>query len=231
MLRAQSSTPQMNVMPDGGETTVLYNDGYPGNRWPGKTEVTVMTQLSGRSLDLKITARNTGKEPVPVGIGWAPRFAALNEGRSQLMLHVPSATRLEKNQRTGEPTGKLLAVTSTPYDFSARTGAAIGSLALDDTFANLHQAPLDDGPVVELRDPAKGYGLRMTLISPTIRALHVSSPAGSQFITLAPRFNYDAPFGRQWGHETDAGMVVLQPGQTTQWNLRLEIFSLTPSRL
>ena len=42
-----------------------------------------------------------------------------------------------------------------------------------------------------------------------------------------PQFNYDDPFGHEWAKDEDTGMVVLQPGQSTQWKIRLEIFSLS----
>lgn len=228
LLKTASKSSQMNVMPDGGETTVEFEPGSFEGRWPSKIHVTTSAQLSERSFELKITARNTGDEPTPVGIGWEPRFAVVGDHRNNLVLHVPSTSRLEKTSRTGEPTGKL--VSTTEADFSTRPGMQLGTTSLDDTFVNLRQASLDNGPVVELRDPGADYGLRMTLLSPTIKALHVNSPADKRFITIAPRFNYDDPFGREWGRGTDTGMVVLQPGQSTQWRVRLEIFSLSSTK-
>jgi hypothetical protein len=100
-------------------------------------------------------------------------------------------------------------------------------LSLDDTFVHLRAGLLESGPVTELRDPKSGYGLRMTLMSSTIKALRVHAPAGENFVSIAPQFNYDDPFGREWPKEEDTGIVVLQPGQSVQWMVRLEIFSLT----
>jgi hypothetical protein len=141
------------------------------------------------------------------------------------MLRLPSVTRIDAGQRLGEPTGKLRQVAGTDYDFSGRIGARLGKLPLEDTFVNLRQAPLDNGPVAELRDPNSNYGLRITMLSPSIKALHVSAPADGEYISISPRFNYDDPFGREWAGE-DTGMVVLQPGQTTQWRIRVEIFAV-----
>jgi galactose mutarotase-like enzyme len=86
---------------------------------------------------------------------------------------------------------------------------------------------LDNGPIAELRDPKGNYGLRITMMSPAIKAIHVSAPANASFISIDPQFNYDDPFGHEWAKDEDTGMVVLQPGQTVQWKIRLEIFSLT----
>ena len=101
-------------------------------------------------------------------------------------------------------------------------------MILDDTFVNLRQATLDNGPVAELRDPVNGYGLRITILSPSINALYVSTPREGGYVTISPRFNYDDPFGREWNNE-DTGMAVLRPGQTAQWKIRLEIFAVPSS--
>ena len=44
---------------------------------------------------------------------------------------------------------------------------------------------------------------------------------------LSRSSNYDDPFGHEWAKDEDTGMVVLQPGQSMQWKIRLEIFSLS----
>jgi galactose mutarotase-like enzyme len=230
LLRAAFSSVKMNVMPDGGEAEGVYAGNFDG-RWPSKLEITSTTQLSSRVLEMKVTARNTGDEPEPIGIGWQPRFAVLNRDRGSMILRLPSVTRIQMSaQHPGEPTGKLLSVAGTKYDFSGRTGARLDGLVLEDTFVNLRQAPLDNGPVAELRDPANGYGLRITMLSPSIRALHVSAPGEGGYVTISPRFNYDDPFGREWNNE-DTGMAVLRPGQTAQWRIRLEIFALSSNEL
>jgi galactose mutarotase-like enzyme len=98
-------------------------------------------------------------------------------------------------------------------------------MALEDSFTDLQQGLLDSGPSAELSDPANGFGLRLTALSPTIKTMRVVAPADGDFVTIDPQFNYDDPLGREWGKDT--GMVVLQPGQSTQWKVRLEIYSLS----
>ena len=85
---------------------------------------------------------------------------------------------------------------------------------------------MEDGPVAELRDPENDYGLRIIAMTSTIKAMRVYSPPDGSFISIEPQFNYDDPFGREWEKE-DTGIVVLQPGESTQWKIRLEIFSLS----
>ena len=72
---------------------------------------------------------------------------------------------------------------------------------------------MENGPVAELRDPENDYGLRITAMASTIRAIRVYAPLDGSFISIQPQFNYDDPFGREWGKNEDTGMVVLQPGQ------------------
>jgi hypothetical protein len=102
---------------------------------------------------------------------------------------------------------------------------------LEDSFAGLHRELLDNGAVAELIDPANDYGLRMTALSPAIQAIRVDAPADADYVSIGPQFNLDDPFGREWGKDSDTGMVVLQPGQTTQWKVRLELFSLAGSQI
>ena len=91
---------------------------------------------------------------------------------------------------------------------------------------HLKQGFTDAGPVVELRDLKNKFGLRITMLTPTIRAVRVEAPPGQATVAIDPQFNYDDPFGKEWDRDEDTGMVVLQPGQSTQWKVRLELFPL-----
>ena len=174
-----------------------------------------------------MVARNTGDAPEPVGIGWHPRFTIFDGNREQLRLRLPGEMREEVGDReSGLPTGVLLPVNGTAYDFTMRGGAALGKMDLDDSFVALHRDLLDNTAVAEPSDPANDYGVRLTALSPTIKAFRVIAPVDAEYVSIGPQFNYDDPFGREWSNGTDTGMVVLQPGQSTQWEIRLELFSL-----
>jgi len=105
-------------------------------------------------------------------------------------------------------------------------GAALGTLDLDECFVALRHDLLDSGPIAELSDPAGNYALRLTALSPSIKAMRVVAPAKGDFVSIAPEFNYPDPFGREWRGNTDTGMVILQPGQSTEWKVRLELLPL-----
>jgi aldose 1-epimerase len=228
LLKQPSDSIAPNVMPDGGEAQAVFRPGNFGGHWPSQTEITAAINMSGRSIEFKITAHNTGNVAEPIGIGWHPRFAILSGHRGQMMLRLPQAQRVEvKDRRTGQLSGRLLPVEGTEYDFAGHEGAQLGALNLDDSFVHLRTGLMEDGPVAELRDPENDYGVRITALSPTIKAMRVYAPLDGSFISIEPQFNFDDPFGHEWAREEDTGMVVLQPGQSTQWKIRMEIFSLS----
>lgn len=226
LLNRAADSQSMDVMPDGGESQVSFQAGDFDKRWISKTEIATTVLLSSRALEMRIVAHNVGDQPEPMGVGWSPRFAIPSGMRGQVMVKMPSGVREEMaDQGARGPTGRLLPVSGTRYDFSGRDGALLGSQTLDECYVHLHAALLDNGPVAEMRDPASNYGLRLTAMSSSIKAMRVYAPADGSFVTIQPRSNYDDPFGREWSREEDTGMVTLQPGQSVQWKIRLELFS------
>ncbi len=227
LVKQASDTVKTNVMPDGEEVVAVYDaDDFDGH-WLSRTEITTSLQLSSRALEMKILTRNIGNEAEPIGIGWHPRFAILSGDRGQVTLKMPNGLRAEvRDRRTGLPSGRLLPVTGTEYDFTGQNGARLGEMSLDDCFVHLRAGLLENGPIAELRDPKGNYGLRITAMTPAIKAMRAYAPAGADFVSIEPQFNYDDPFGREWAGDEDTGMVVLQPGQSVEWKIRLEILPL-----
>lgn len=225
ILKQQSDSSGTETLPDGGQAQATYSSaGYAGH-WPSNTQVTTTVLLSSHSIDLTVQAHNVGDAAEPVGIGWHPRFSVMEGDRNQLRLRIPGLQRVETaKEQGGLPTGRLIPVSGTPYDFTARQGAKLGNTDLNDCFVSLHQDLLDSGPVAQFLDLNSGYGLRLTALSPTIRAVRVIAPRNGKFITIDPQFNFPDPFGKEW-QSADTGMVVLQPGETTQWKVRLELIS------
>jgi galactose mutarotase-like enzyme len=227
LLANAADSADTTALPDGGQAQAVFRAGNFGAHWPSKTDVTVTVLLGSQWIELTVVARNTGDAPEPVGIGWHPRFTIFDGNREQLRLRLPSAMREEvRDRESGLPTGVLLPVNGTPYDFTMRGGAALGKMNLDDSFVALHRDLITNSTVAELSDPANDYGVRLTALSPTIKAMRVVAPADADYVSIGPQFNYDDPFGREWSNDTDTGMVVLQPGQSTQWEVRLELYSL-----
>ncbi len=214
-----------NVMPDGGSVQGEFDAHDFGVGWPAQTHVSVAALLSSRAFDLRVVARNVGKEPEPVGIGWIPRLLLPSGSRSAATLYLP-ANQVEE-QHGGHATGRLSEVAGTSLDYTSRLGRRLGAASLDATLVHLKTGFLDNGPVLELRDTESGVGLRMTALSPQIHALHVQTGDQPGVIRLGFQTNYDDPFSHAWKSDEEGSMYVLEPGRTVQWRVRFELFALS----
>ena len=225
MLAAASDSSTMSTLPDGGQAEATFH-GFD-SRWPSKVDVHVAVLLSGHTVDLTVVARNVGDAAEPVGIGWRPRFSLQKGALSLLRLHVPADSVVEQGtRRNAVPTGRLLPIAHTALDYSQPGGAKLPEDGLDLCFTDLQQGVMDNGPAAELIDPLKGYKLRLTALSPEIKAMRVNLPSDGSYITIGPQFNYPNPLGHEWDKTPGSGMVVLQPAQSTEWKVRLEILPL-----
>jgi galactose mutarotase-like enzyme len=206
--------------------TAVLRAGDFGGRWPSATEISFENVLRSDSFTVTITARNVGEERLPMGIGWHPYFALPSGRREQARIHIPARERTLVNDYDEVlPTGEVVPVAGTPYDFSMPGGKALDGLYLDDCFVDL-ESP-GGRAVAEVVDPAADFGLRVVGASPPIRAFQVYGPPEKEFVVLEPQFNWADPFGAQWGPEVDTGMAMLEPGESVVYSARLELFTPT----
>lgn len=226
LLYGESADASVADRQDGQSATGLFKGTDFSDRWPSKTDVSIVVQLEATAFNLVVTATNTGNEPEPMGIGWHPRFLIPGGDRQDVELKLPNGEILEVTDRLRDlPTGKILQAPEHVARLQAHA-AGLGSAILDESLVHLKPGIMDMGSVAEMRDPASGFGLRMTALSSSIRELRVLSPAGSRYVELGMQTNFDDPFGREWAGEEGAGIAVLQPGQALEWKLRLEIFPI-----
>ncbi|HUI82594.1 MAG TPA: aldose 1-epimerase [Candidatus Binatia bacterium] len=208
---------------DSSVTAVLHAGNFDGH-WLSDTDVQVETTLSHEAFEMTVTAKNVGHQPLPMGIGWHPYFLLPGGDRQQVKLHLPSRTRSVMNNYDDTfTTGERVPVNGTPYDFSPSGGRPLGMQYLDDNFSSLEY----DGrgrTVSEIVDPAAKYGLRLITLSPQIRSIQVYAPPQKNFVAIEPQFNLPDPYNRNWG-DTNTGMVLLQPGRSATWRVRLELFT------
>jgi aldose 1-epimerase len=197
-----------------------------GRGWPSAAEISFENVLGRDTFMVTITVRNVGGETLPVGIGWHPYFNLPSGRRDQARLHIPARRRtVVNNYDEVLPTGAVVPVAGTPYDFSVSGGRAVGDLYLDDCFVDFETS---DGEVVaEIADPAASYGLRIVAASPPVRAIQVYSPPEKEFIVVEPQFNWADPLGAQWGPDVNTGMALLAPGESVVYSARLELFTPT----
>jgi aldose 1-epimerase len=215
------------TLPDGQSAEATFQAGSFSGNWLSSTDITILVELSGQSLDLTMTARNTGTAPEPIGLGWHPYFAIPSGNRAEALLVIPSISRAEYSESNpGTLSGNVIPTQGTRYDFLRASGTPLGQNSLDDTYVNLHTGLLSDGPVAELRDPEANYGLRIIPLTSNITNLRVIAPADKPWVSIGPNMNINDPFGREWQTPDKTGMVTLQPGATVQWKVRVQIFSL-----
>lgn len=207
---------------DGGTISGVIHGGDFNGHWLSKTDLVIRVTLSANGLDASIVAHNVGTEPEPVGIGWHPYFNLPSGDRKQVRLHIPGSELAKvDNYDNVFPTGQLVPVTGTPYDFQAPDGKALGDQFLDDNWSHLTRTA--GVVVVKVIDPAAKYGVRIEGISPQIKTVQAYAPPTQKFVAIEDQFNFGDPFGKEWG-KMDTGMVTLQPGQSTQWHVRLGLF-------
>jgi galactose mutarotase-like enzyme len=194
-----------------------------GGHWPSRTLFTIQAALRRHSFRLDVTARNTGSEDLPVGIGWHPYFRFPSGEREQARLHIPARERaLVNNYDDVFPTGKVVPATDTPYDFSASQGAPLEKLFLDDCFVNLMRSS-EGQAVADVIDPKAAYALRLRALSPEISAFQAYAPVDKAFVALEPQFNWGDPFSKVWDG-ANTGMKVLKPGESVTYSVQLELY-------
>ena len=207
-------------------TAVFSNSDFDGH-WLSKTDVKLQANLDAHAVVLTVTAKNVGSVPEPIGIGWHPRFRILSGQRDAAEMRIPSGQQLEVVDSTkGLPSGRLLAPNGKMERFQARA-EAIGAEGIDENVVN-PKSNSAEGAMEEFRDPGVGVGLRLTALTPNIRAMRVTSPSGSSYVSLGAQTNYDDPLGKEWGEGDTPAITILQPGESVEWRVRLEIFSLNP---
>jgi aldose 1-epimerase len=211
----------------GGSALATFHSGTFGGSWPGNTDLSILVEFSGHTVDLTVTAQNVGTAAEPFGIGWHPYFALPFGNRADASLLIPSSTRITPaDKRSNSPSGDIESTDGAADQFFRAGGTRLGDISLDETYLGLHSAVLADGPIAELRNPAGGYGLRITPLTPNIKTLRVVAPANKPWVSIGPNMNLPDPFGHEWDKLDSTGMVILQPGDSVQWKVRVEIFPL-----
>jgi galactose mutarotase-like enzyme len=205
--------------PDGMQAHALFHNVSGDEHWPSHSDVAVSAALAGRLLELLVQVKNTGDSAEPMGIGWHPRFQTAGS-RNQVQLKLPDGDAVALvDPSVAQPSGKLEPAGAALQKFQAHP-SELGAASFDASLAKF-----SGSPAAEIRFPAAGFGLRMAAASPTIKVFRVTSPAGSDYLSLGVQTNYDDPFGRAWGPD-GGGMVTLEPGDSMEWRVRLEIFPL-----
>jgi aldose 1-epimerase len=212
-----------SVLPDGQALEATLHAGTFDGSWPSSTDVDYRVELTGRAIEITVTATNRGTKPEPMGIGWKPHFAIPSGNRAAATLTLPSTMLVATDPHSGAPTGSNISADETGQDFVRAAGTPLGARNVDGTWTNLLRGTMADGAIAQLRDPDFNYSLRLIILSPDIQWLHVEAANGKPWVMIAPETNPDDPTGPQWHAPDDRGLIMLQPGASLTWKVRLEI--------
>lgn len=223
ILNVKAQDVKVTAIPGGQMVTSTIHAGDFGGHWFSDTDLAFKLSLTGSEFDAQVTATNVGKQDEPIAIGWHPYFSIPSGEHAQARLHIPAAQVAQVNNYDEDfPTGKILPVKGTRWDFTAPDGAPIDGNYYDDNWSNLKRT---DGAVdVRLTDPAYDYGVQIEGLAPEIRTVQVYSPPTAKFAAIEEQFNFSDPFGKEW-HGMNTGMVTLKPGQSVTWHVRLALFT------
>ncbi len=203
--------------------TATLDAGDFGGHWLSKTALAIHASLRAAAFRFDVTARNVGAADLPIGIGWHPYFVFPSGDREQARLHIPARqTAVVDNYDDVFPTGQLVPVAGTPYDFSSPQGAPLAKLFLDDCFVDLEKNAYGQA-VAEVIDPKARYGLRVRALSPEVSAFQAYAPVDKNFVALEPQFNWADPYSPIWKGK-NTGMKVLKPGESVTYSVQLELY-------
>ena len=221
-----ADTTDLSPEPTPTTATAVFRGTDFDQHWSSKNDVTVAVTLGARTIDLDVTVKNVGDQPEPMGIGWHPRFVIPSGNRDAAELRLPNGELLEiADGAKGVPTGKTVAPGMAISRFQQRPWP-IGAESVDASMVHLKSGLMDSGVSAEVRDPESEFGIRMTAVSDNIRELRVSSPSGAKYVSLGTQTNFDDPLGKEWGGADNLAIPALLPGQSAEWKVRLEIFSV-----
>jgi aldose 1-epimerase len=228
MLTSKFENVRQRSTPDASTVSGIFHAGDWSGHWPSNTDMSVRVALSNQAVEFTVTAKNVGKDPLPMGIGWHPYFAIPSGDRKQARLHLP-ATKVAgmNNYDDVFPTGEVRPVTmgDGKYNFTAPDGKPLDDVFLDDNFQDLKHDATGSATSTVI-DPVSKYGIRIRAESREIKSIQVYSPLDKSFVAIEPQFNLPDPYGSEWKN-AQTGMVVLKPGESTTWRVRLELFTPT----
>jgi aldose 1-epimerase len=224
ILKAKTDDVSVKKIEGGEEVSGIIHAGDFGGHWLSKTDLVITIRLTADAVDATVVAKNVGGESEPLSIAWHPYFNLPSGDRTQVRLRVPGDTVAEvDNYDNVFPTGKLVPVQGTHFDLRAQGGVPLGNTFFDDNWNHLQWS--DHALTVQIFDPAAHYGVDIVGTSPEIKAIQVYAPTDKKFVAIEHQFNYGDPFGKEWG-STNTGMVTLKPGESTNWHVRLKVFSM-----
>lgn len=206
--------------PSGGAFASTTFEDFFGGDWVGSARVTIEQSIEEGAFVYRMIAQNTGGVGMPVGFGTHPYFQMPGGDPARIELVIPSTRYAEiDNYDNVLPTGRLLPVRGSAYNFNRGAGTRIDRL-FDNYF-------LLDTPErsVELIDHGAGVVYRMTALTDNVRGVQIFYPGQGDVIAIEMVTHHPDPREALWGREP-TGMQVLAPGESAQYAYRIEVYPL-----
>jgi aldose 1-epimerase len=192
--------------------------------WPADYRIRVTYRLAARSLRVEALVENPDTRPLPFGLGYHPYvripFAAAGDG-ADYRVSVPAASFWELDQTL--PTGRRRPVAERP-GCDLTTPRRFETLQLDDVLTDLPAAPSGAAGVLWPRGSVTTPGGPEVALqtSAVFSEVVVFTPPHRQAVAVEPYTCVtDAINLEQQG--VDAGLLVLQPGQSWSGVVELAI--------
>lgn len=184
---------------------------YEGFPFPGR--LTTTHRLLPNGMELSFAFENRGDAPAPVGYGLHP-FWRIPGKRRDVMVKIPTDNITELVDLI--PTGRLLPVASTEYDW--REWRSLEGVEIDAVF---YPKPAEATAGIRFLDE----GIQLTLqASPNLRHMICYAPAGQPFVCLENlTCTPDDPNLYAAGFEEVSGMAIVPPGEVWSGWIRYEV--------
>ncbi len=192
------------------DTLTLSLDLAPQQGYPFALGLIAEYALEPHGLRVRVTAVNRGDQPCPYGAGAHP-YVCVPGSRviDGALLHLPADATLETDQR-GIPTGTLLPVAGTAFDF--RAPRRIGNLVLDTAFAQL-RADSDGITRISLTSADRHHGVVVWMDSAHPYAMIYSGDTLADTARRRASLAIEPMTCAPDAFNSGAGLVTLQPGE------------------
>ena len=132
---------------------------YAGRGYPFSLAISVMYDLDASGLTCTFTVKNVGQQAAPVGVGFHPYFTVGTSVINEAEVQIPGAAYVEFNEQL-VPTGKILSVTGTPWDY--RRSRGIGHQRFNHCYVQL-ECDTQGMTTASLRHPSSGRVIDITM--------------------------------------------------------------------
>lgn len=175
--------------------------------YPFSLQIIITYTLDAQGFTIAVTAANLGTESLPLTLGWHPYFRLPGKLSEWLLtmdadLYFPTTGKLL-------PTGALLSVGGTEYDF--RKGRPLVHANLDTCFAF--------PSFVQLEHPQTHTGISLEIDRKFFNKMHLFIPPERDSIALEPVSASGAAFVMP-----HLGLTVLNPGASKTGSIRVQAF-------